>query len=31
MLLVPFGDTRADEELVRAMTLGQIDTFVSKP
>jgi thioredoxin reductase (NADPH) len=31
MLLVPFGDTSADEELIRAMTLGQIDTFVSKP
>jgi thioredoxin reductase (NADPH) len=31
MLLVPFGDTSADEELIRAMTLGQIDRFVSKP
>lgn len=31
MLLVPFGDTRPDDELIRATTLGQIDTFVSKP
>ena len=31
MLLVAFGDTSADEGLIGATTLGQIDTVVAKP